>query len=140
MRKLFLFSFVAVMALSVAGCKKNRILNQLAGDWEVTSFTEDGVELMGQSAYFTAFEIEYEDYEDTEGDFSWTLVDVYGDTYVVTGEYECNEAGDEVELTFQTGTVFNDDLVEFDFEVDKTSLTMKGSVDGFAYEIEADKD
>jgi len=87
---------------------KEEILNTLEGEWEVTSI------MLGSDAdtawfdlfpyQFESFIMEFEEYEDDEGDFEWQITHTqsydYGSTYTTTGEYECNRAGDEIEIIF----------------------------------------
>ena len=55
-----------VLSLTFSSCDPLRpILMILEGDWDVTSFTEDGVEVMG--TVFTSIQIEFEEYGETEG-------------------------------------------------------------------------
>ena len=123
---------LAVVVLN-SSCKKSRILNSLEGDWEVTSFTEDGEELI--NVLFSAVTLEFEEYGSDEGDFNMTFVDVYGSVTPFSGEYECNDDGDELDVTFSTG-----ERLEFDFDLDDDELTMEGNIDGYFWIIRADRD
>jgi len=114
---------------------KDNILNQLEGEWDVKSFTEDGVETVG--FLFNIFEMEYEEYESNEGDFRWTLIDVNGQTTIISGEYECNTAGDEVELSFRNNSLF-EGTYEFDMTIDDDDLSLEGNIDGLKYVIDAE--
>lgn len=131
-------SYVTIFLLSAfvlfgSSCKKNRTLNALQGDWEVTSYTEDGEELI--NSFISSFTMEYEEYGESAGDFQWTFIEVGGGTTVINGEYICNDDATELDLEFDGGGD-----VEFDFEVDGDELTMEGNVDGFFYVIRADRD
>lgn len=122
------------LVLFSSSCKKSRTLNLLEGDWEATSFTEDGEELI--NVVYSALLIEFEEYGKSEGDFNLTFVDVNGSTVPFSGEYECNDDADELDLVFDT----TNEKVTFDFEVDKDNLTLEGNIGGYFWIIRADRD
>lgn len=90
---------------------KDEILNTIEGKWEVKSYlagydssyyydTDIWIDLFALSGYQN-FIMEFEEYKNGEGDFEWQFWgndSYYNET--LTGEYECNAAGDELELTF----------------------------------------
>ncbi|MEM1218503.1 MAG: hypothetical protein AAGH79_06310 [Bacteroidota bacterium] len=133
------FNFVqillaAVILLSVSSCAKNRTLNALEGTWEVTSYTEDGVELIG--FLISAMTIEFEEYGENSGDCNITFILVDGSVLPTTiEEYECNDDGSEVDLVYVDGT-----KETYDFTVEGDDLEMEGTIDGSRYEISADRD
>ena len=126
--------FAALILLTVASCAKNRTLNALQGDWEVTSYTEDGVELMG--FLLTSMTIEFEEYGESDGDCNINFILVDGST-IPSGvqEYECNDDGSEIDLVYSDGT-----KETWNFSIDGDKLEMDGTFDGTRYEIRADRD
>jgi len=129
---------------------KDEILNTLEGKWEVESYlagysssyyfdTETWVDLI--PLFYESFTIEFEEYKNGEGDFEWRIIgnDTYGYNETLTGEYECNRAGDELELTFS-------DSYQMEMEVflngDNLTLCTKSDSalnNGEAYIIEAQR-
>ena len=122
------------LVLFSTSCKKARTINLLEGDWEASSFTVDGEELI--NVEYSSLKIEFEEYGKTEGDFNLTFVDVNGSTIPFSGEYELNDDVSELDLTFNT----TNEKVTFDFEVDKDDLKLEGNVGGYFWIIRADRD
>ncbi|MCI4667845.1 MAG: hypothetical protein MRZ79_06765 [Bacteroidia bacterium] len=133
-----IFSTLSLAALLVSAalftsCNPENVLaKNLEGDWEMKSFTVDGTELIG--ADLTSGEIDFDEYDGDEGDFTLTFVNNAGQTTIAKGEYELNSEGTEIELTYEDGT-----LEEYDIEVDGDEVTMEGNIDGFLIKIEADR-
>ena len=109
-----------------------KIARQLEGEWEVTSFTVDGVESM--QALFSRFVMEYEKYNDGEGDFNFTLNNIAGGTDNFFGEYVVDEDGTNLELTYDNGAVEN-----WDLDLEKDNLDMTSVIDGSNYRITAER-
>lgn len=107
----------------------------LEGDWEVTSFTEDGTETM--QVLITAFDIEFKEYDrgNDEGDFTFRLIFTNGSSTNLTGEYLVDEGGANLELTYTDGTVEN-----WDLDLEKDDLEMSAVLDGFSYILKAERD
>lgn len=107
----------------------------LEGDWEVTSFTEDGTETM--QVLITSFGIEFEEYDrgNDEGDFTFSLIFTDGSSSTLSGEYLVDEDGSNLELTYTDGTVEN-----WNLDLEKDDLEMSAVLDGFNYNIRADRD
>ncbi|MCB0643906.1 MAG: hypothetical protein KDC44_19800 [Phaeodactylibacter sp.] len=122
------------LVLFITSCKKARTIYLLEGDWEASSFTVDGEELI--NVEYSSLKIEFEEYGKTEGDFNLTFVDVNGSTIPFSGEYELNDDVSELDLTFNT----TNEKVTFDFEVDKDDLKLEGNVGGYFWIIRADRD
>lgn len=99
-----LFMAALLMLSSCIKDPKDEILNTLEGEWEVTSWLiEYGV--LGQyveiypDLLISASTIKFKEYENGEGNFDLQYTEPYG-TVILQGEYECNQAGDEVKITF----------------------------------------
>lgn len=135
---LSIWIMLALVAFSTTSCDPIvRVSKILLGDWEVRSFTEDGAELM--NSLISTFTIEFEEYQETDGDFSWTWITSTGETIVLSGDYELKNEGTEIELTFKSGSL-SGEVWTLDLTVDDTDLEMSGNADGFLYNIEARKD
>lgn len=115
---------------------KERTAERLTSkDWDVESWTEDGAELIPSPV--SSFEMEYSDWDGDEGDFEWTY-NLSGDVFIERGEFEINEAGDELELKFQQGGGNFSGSFEMNIEFDGDELMLDGTLGGFRYEIVAD--
>jgi hypothetical protein len=125
-----------LFVIMVSSCTKEaRLIRNLEGTWDVTSYTEDGVELMG--AFLQSFTMDFESYSnaDDEGDVEFVLVDAFvGSTTTDRGTYTVKDEGTEIEITIDGETE------TFDIELDGDDLTMETVSDGVRYEIEAERD
>ncbi|MEO1417946.1 MAG: hypothetical protein AAFW00_21870 [Bacteroidota bacterium] len=127
-----------VLSLTFSSCNPLRpILMILEGDWDVKSFTEDGVETMG--TIFTSVQIEFEEYGETEGETNWTFLATTGVSTIVTGDYQLNDDGTEVEISFKSGSLTGE-IVDFDLELQDSDMELSGNIDGFRWVIDAEKD
>lgn len=134
-----IFSFTA-MSLAVlftfSGCTlfdpDLKVAKQLEGEWEVTSFTVDGVETMG--ALYNRILAEFEKYSDGEGDFNFTFTDLLGGTSSLFGEYVIDEDGSNLELTYSGGAVEN-----WNIDLDKDDLDLDTVLDGTNYAMKAER-
>ncbi|MEO0640990.1 MAG: hypothetical protein AAFY70_14755 [Bacteroidota bacterium] len=127
-----------VLSLTFSSCDPLRpILMILEGDWDVTSFTEDGVEVMG--TVFTSIQIEFEEYGETEGETNWTFLGTNGASTLVTGDYQLNDDGSEVEISFNSGSLTGE-ILDFDLDLEDDEMELAGNIDGFRWVIDADKD
>ncbi len=122
---LFVFSFTA--------CKKDKLEKELVGDWEVKSFTIDGVEAKGVA--IRASQMEFEKTQDDKGDFEWNINYTDGSSDVENGEYEINTDKKEIVLEDSDG-----DRIKFDFDLEDDELEMSGNIDGQRIVIKAEKD
>ena len=120
-------------SLFIASCDEdedpNEVTNRrLEGDWEVQSFTVDGVEQLVTGA---SFDMEFEKQDPTNGDFEWN----FGAAGLFEGEYEIESNGEEVEFEFEAGGQF-----DMDIEIDGDDLELDGRVNNERWVIEAERD
>ena len=127
-----LFMLFAVLGLFTACTEEEPTLSErLDGEWDVESFTVDGVEFMQTTV--TSFELEFDDEGEDQGDTKWTIIFFDGSTQVIEGEFEINDGGKELRLSDNTG--YND----FDMEMSGEDLELTGIIAGERWEIEAEK-
>lgn len=132
----FGFLMVALIALTLSACEKDKdptLQEQMVGNWDVTSFTEDGVELVG--AIIQAFTMRYDEYEGNEGSVRWTITYSNGATEVVNGFYTVNEENKTLRIESNSG-----DVIRLDIDLSGSRLLLSGNLDGFSVMIRADKD
>lgn len=134
---------LALLLFALAGfgsCKKDdniynniNLRQAIAGKWEVTSFTIDGVEVMG--AVILASKIELEACSDSKGDFVWKLnyADNSGENQ--TGDYEVTREGRAFELKSSDG-----DILKLDVDIAGDGLKLSGNLDGEHIVVKADRD
>ncbi|MBK6993451.1 MAG: hypothetical protein IPH31_00475 [Lewinellaceae bacterium] len=140
------FNFVALALLfltltAMTSCDKCKdddkptptVKEQLVGEWEIKSFTIDGVEVKG--AIVTASKMEFEAYSGDNGDFEWDIFFVDGSSERQSGDYEVDEEDQEIELENERG-----DRLKFDFELDGDDLELSGTLDGERYVLKAERD
>lgn len=133
--RLFALLMLSIAVVGMTSCKKDKkptFREEVVGDWEVKSFTEDGAELM--SVVVSSFTMEYEAYSGTNGDFEWVINYVDGSSERITGDYEIDVEDKEIKLTK------NDGVETLDIDVDGEDLEIEGIIDGFRYVIKADRD
>ncbi len=128
--------FAAALLLSfvLAGCSKEaKIGKKLAGTWDVTSYTIDGVESMG--SVFSSVELFFGTYnkKDRKGDYTFTAVDALGQTTVEKGTYSLNDTGEEVTFTADSG---GDDSI-FMLTLDGDNLEMETTTNGYKIILQA---
>ena len=102
--------------------------NRLQGDWEVTSYTEDGEEQLDFT--IAAFDMEFEKEDPFEGEFDWDVVYTNGAQDPIRGEYEIED----------NGTVIEINGIEYDLELDGDDLEMAGRVNAVRIIIQAERD
>jgi hypothetical protein len=126
-----------VLTLSLSACKKDKLANDLEGEWKVTSFTFDGEESIGVD--INSFKMEYEDYDsdDQEGDFEWNFVYSDGTTESNSGEYEVDGDDKELTVTITNGISIS---IKFDIDLDDDKLELSGNIDGESVVIKAERD
>lgn len=139
LRTLVAYLLIATLAVGFTACDDDDLdpreatNDRLVGDWDVTSFTIDGEEVLIGGA---TFEMEYEKDNDDpfEGEFEWDIVE-QGASLRIDGEYEVDDAGDELSLS-------GDDIddITFDMDLDGDDLELSGTVDGERWDIEAERD
>lgn len=102
--------------------------NRLEGEWDVTSWTIDGVETI--PALINSFTMEFDKEDPNGGETDWTIIDRDGDTQRFRGDYEIENAGTEIDI----------DGDELDIEIDGDELELEGTFDGDNWRIRADRD
>jgi hypothetical protein len=105
----------------------------LVGEWEIKSFTIDGVEVKG--SIVSASKIEFEKYTGANGDFEWNINYADGSSERISGDYEVDEEDGEVEFKDQEG-----DIINLEYDLDKNDLELSGTIDGERYVLKAEKD
>lgn len=122
---------------SLVSCKKDKheptLRENLVGDWEIKSFTVDGVEAKG--FIITTSKMEFEAYTGTNGDFEWFIAYVDGSSETQVGDYEVDEDDKEIELENAEG-----DRLKFDVDLDDDELELSGIIDGERYVLKAERD
>ena len=127
---------VVLCPLMVVGCKDDDTSpgedtnNRLEGEWNVISFTQDGVELVGAAANFQSVTYEFEKESALGGEVESTFLLNSGQTSLDEEDYELNEDGDELSL---------DDGEQYDIDVDDDDLELEGNIGGFAVRIRAER-
>jgi hypothetical protein len=133
--RIFALLMLSIAVVGMTSCKKDKkptFKEEVVGDWEVKSFTEDGVELM--STIVTSFTMEYETYAGSNGDFEWVINYADGTSERITGDYEVDVEDKEIKL------IKNDGTTTLDIDVDNDDIEIEGIIDGFRYVIKADRD
>lgn len=133
--RLFALLMLSIAVVGMTSCKKDKkptFKEEVVGDWEVKSFTEDGVELM--STIVTSFTMEYEAYSGNNGDFEWVINYADGSSERIVGDYEIDVEDKEIKL------IKNDGTTTLDIDVDSDDIEIEGIIDGFRYVIKADRD
>ncbi len=133
--RIFALLMLSIAVVGMTSCKKDKkptFKEEVVGDWEVKSFTEDGVELM--STIVTSFTMEYETYAGSNGDFEWIINYADGTSERITGDYEVDVEDKEIKL------IKNDGTTTLDIDVDNDDIEIEGIIDGFRYVIKADRD
>lgn len=121
---------------SCDSCKKDKkptLRGEIVGEWEVKSFTVDGVELKG--VVVLASEMEFEAYTGSNGDFKWNINYTDGTSEVASGDYILDEEDAEVELENNDG-----DHLKFDVDLNGDDLELSGTLDGERYELKLERD
>ncbi len=106
---------------------------QLVGEWEIKSFTIDGVEVKG--SVITASKMEFEAYTGNNGDFEWDINYIDGSSERQSGDYEVDEEEKEIELEGNDG-----ERLKFDFDLEGDDLELSGTHDGERYVLKAERD
>ena len=133
--RLFTLLMLSVAIAGLSSCKKDKeptLKDEVTGDWEVKSFTEDGVELM--EVIVDNFTMEYEVYSGSNGDFDWQINYIDGSSERVTGDYEVDVEDKEIKL------IKNDGTTTMELDVDGNELVIEGIIDGERYVIKAKRD
>lgn len=135
-------ALLLLVSPSFTSCKKDKdsddtpkseLRAAIVGEWEVTSFTLDGVEFM--NTIIIASKMEFETYSGSNGDFEWSINYSDGSSETQIGDYEVDEEDQEVELQSNDGEIF-----KLKAEVDGGELELSGNLDGQRVVIKADRD
>lgn len=135
---------LALLLLVLAGfssCKKDdddkndtsNLRQAIVGEWDVTSFTFDGVEVVG--TVITSSKMEFEAYTGSNGDFEWNINYGDGSSENQIGDYEVDEEDNEVELQSANGSIF-----KLEAEIKGDKLELSGILDGERVVVEAERD
>ncbi len=133
--RLFTLLLLSIAIAGLSSCKKDKeptLKDEVTGDWEVKSFTEDGVELM--EVIVDNFTMEYEEYSGSNGDFDWQINYIDGTSERVTGDYEVDVEDKEIKL------IKNDGTTTMELDVDGNEMVIEGIIDGARYVIKAKRD
>ncbi len=133
LRNTFLMLAIGLSVFTFASCEDDEptVSEQLNGEWDVKSFTADGVEVMG--TLVTSFELEFDDEGDDQGETKWTIIFSTGQTEVIEGEYEVRDGGKELRISDSS------ERIDFDMDLSGDELELTGIVSGERWEIEAEK-
>lgn len=130
-----LFGFVALISLS---CEKEddpspdeAINNQIQGEWEVNSYTEDGTEMIEYTV--SSMEMDFASDGAVTGRCKWDIVYYNGTVEKLSFDYLIKDGGKTIELEG------DDSDYEFDLELSGTKLELAGNIEGYRYEIVARK-
>jgi len=138
--KFLAFALCLSILPSLTSCKKDKVeapkptvREQLVSDWEIKSFTIDGVEVKG--SIVNSSKMEFEAYTGTDGDFKWTINFADGTTETETGDYTVDVEDKEIDLVNEAG-----EHLQFDFDLDGDDLELSGTLDGERYILKAERD
>lgn len=137
---LLAFSLLLLMLPSLVSCEKDKpeqpvptLKEKLVGDWEIKSFTIDGVEVKG--TFILASKMEFETYTGSNGDFEWSINYTDGTNDTQSGDYEVDEEDKEITLENNEG-----ERLKFDVDLDGDDLELSGTLDGERYVLQAERD
>ena len=134
------FAFLLLVAFSLAftfsNCKKDKkptLRESLVGEWEIKSFTIDGVETKG--SVVRSSKMEFEKYTGTNGDFEWSISYMDGSTDIESGDYQVDEEDGEIEFKSADGNT-----LQLEFDLDGEELELEGIIDAERVVIKAERD
>lgn len=135
---LLVFSILLLTLPGLQSCKKDKndgpaLHEQLAGEWEITSFTVDGLEMM--DLVLNSSTLEFEETEGSNGDYAWSFQYTDGSSTNTTGGYEVDE--DAKELIFDGDT---ESEMKYELDINGDELELSGIVDGSRYELQLKRD
>ena len=134
MKIYFKLLLVCLIGFTAISCNEDTdpnedIATQLDGDWDVTSFTLDGVEQMGFS--INTFSMDFKKENAIGGETDWEFTTVTGESQRLSGDFEVQNDGKEIDL----------DGSDLDISFKSNDrLSLDGNIDGQRWEIEADRD
>lgn len=101
--------------------------NKIQGEWDVDSFTQDGVEAVGY--FYTSFEMEFKAESSVEGETEWTRIKADGTIVKEKTGYKISNDGQTIKIDDSNlNILFRGNI-----------LVLSGNIDGFRVEIEATK-
>ena len=133
------FAMLLLVLPAMTSCDKCKddeqpsVREQLVGEWEIKSFTIDGVEVKG--TIVTTSKMEFEAYTGNNGDFEWSIQFADGSNETQTGDYEVDEADKEIEFENEAG-----ERQKFDYDLDGDELELSGISDGERVVLKAERD
>ena len=130
------FLLLMILLPAFTSCNKDKkptLRGEIVGEWELKSFTVDGVELKG--SIVLASKMEFEAYSGSNGDFEWVVNYADGTSETASGDYTLDEEDAEVELENNDG-----ERIKFDVEIDGDDMELSGILDGERYELKAERD
>lgn len=136
---LLAFSLMLLIFPGLVSCKKDKndieppLGEQLAGEWEMRSFTVEGVEMM--DFVLSSSILEFEASAGTGGDYEWLFAYTDGTSTLTNGEYEVDE--DSEELIFDSNSGYE---ARYDIYINGDNLELSGIVDGAQYELKLKRD
>ena len=133
--RMFAFLMLSIAVVGLASCKKDpkpTLKDEVVGNWEVKSFTEDGVELMG--SVVTSFTMKYEKFSGLNGDFAWVIFYSDGTSERITGDYEVDVEDKQIKLIKDDGTT------TMELTVANDGIEVEGIIDGFRYVVKGKRD
>ena len=122
----------------LVSCKKDKndepaLRDQIVGEWEITSFTVDGLELMDFALNSSV--LEFGTADGSKGDYQWSFNYIDGTSTNTDGDYEVDEDSEEVIFDGKTQSE-----MRYDLDLDGDELEMSGIVDGSRYELKLQRD
>lgn len=135
-KALALLLLVVPTLTSCDKCKDDNdptLRDQMKGEWELKSFTFDGVESMG--FVVSSSKMEFEAYSGSNGDFEWFIAYKDGSNETQAGDYEVDEEDKELELENNEG-----DRIKLDIDLVGDDLELSGIIDGERVIIKAERD
>lgn len=135
---LLAFSLMLLILPGLMSCKKDKhdeptLQEQLVGEWEVTSFKIDDLEMM--DFFLSSSSLEIEASNEPKGDYGWLFVYYDGSSTDASGYYEVDESSRKLTLDNNTEAE-----VEYDIKLNGDELELKGIVDGSLYELTLERD
>ena len=134
------FAFLPLVAFTLAftfsNCKKDKkptLRESLVGEWEIKSFTIDGVETKG--SVVRSSKMEFEKYTGTNGDCEWSISYMDGSTDIESGDYQVDEEDGEIEFKSADGNT-----LQLEFDLDGEELELEGIIDAERVVIKAERD
>lgn len=131
----------AGLMLTLTACEKDKdkpkpeptVQEKLVGNWEIQSFTLDGVEIKGTIVASSTLELEA--YTGVNGDFEWEINYTDGTSDHTAGDYQVDT--DDQEIKFEAN---NGEDLQFEYDLDGDDLELSGTLEGQRYILKAERD